>query len=215
MSTNPIQNLYTQKAKLYQFFFVDLLKWGKVLNAFFRENNYLHPGMRILDAGCGTGVVTSMLYNLTRERGIGDVTFHGFDLSAAMLDLFRQWIKKENAQEIQLCQANVLELEGQLPQDWIDYDLIVTSAMLEYLPKEKLSQALGNLRRLLKSNGLLLAFVTRQTRISSWLGKNWWQTNLFDQEELEAELRKAGFAAFQKKKLTASWDSYIMAIEAA
>jgi len=67
MATNPVQTLYTQKAKLDQFFFVDLLKWGKVLETFFQENAYLQPGMKILDAGCGTGSVTRVLYGLARR----------------------------------------------------------------------------------------------------------------------------------------------------
>jgi len=38
MATNPVQNIYIQKAKFYQFFFVNFLQWGKVLEIFFREN---------------------------------------------------------------------------------------------------------------------------------------------------------------------------------
>ena len=214
MADNSVQTLYTQKAKLYQFFFVDLLQWGKVIETFFQENAYLHPGMKILDAGCGTGSVTRVLYDLTRRQGYEEITFHGFDLSPAMLDLFRQWMNKEGVQDIQLQQANVLDLENQLPQGWAGYDLIVASAMLEYIPKEKLSQALGNLRNLLNQNGRLLVFVTKRTWIAQWIGAKWWKTNLFDREELERVLRQAGFTTSQKKTLPVSWDSFMLAIEA-
>jgi 2-polyprenyl-3-methyl-5-hydroxy-6-metoxy-1,4-benzoquinol methylase len=87
-----------------------------------------------------------------------------------MLELFRQWINKEGVQDIQLQKANALDLENQLPRDWLDYDLIVCSAMLEYIPKEKLGQALGNLRKLLNRNGHLLVFVTKRTWITRWIG---------------------------------------------
>lgn len=214
MATDPVLTLYTQKAKLYQFFFVDFLQWGKVLETFFQDNTYLHSGMKIMDAGCGTGVVTKVLYRLARRNGLNEITFHGFDLTPAMLELFRDWMQKEGAREIQLQQADVLDLENSLPPDWIGYDLIVSSAMLEYIPKQKLSQALNNLGRLLNPDGRLLILVTKRTWITRWTAAKWWRTNLFDRDELEVELRQAGFTTFHKKKLTGSWDSFMMAIEA-
>jgi SAM-dependent methyltransferase len=214
MTTDLVRTLYTQRAKLYQFFFVDFLRWGKVLETFFQENAYLHPGMKILDAGCGTGPVTKVLYELAHRNRIEEITFHGFDLTPAMLDLFREWMKKEGVRDIQLQEADVLDLEYQLPESWIDYDLIVSSALLEYIPKEKLSQALGNIRGLLRNNGHLLVFVTRRTWVTRWTAAKWWRTSLFDQKELEEELRRAGFTTVQKKMLPASWDSFMMAVEA-
>jgi hypothetical protein len=47
-----------------------------------------------------------------------------------------------------------------------------------------------------------------------WTAAMWWRTNLFDQEELEAELRQAGFTTIQKKTLPKSWNSFMIAIEA-
>jgi ubiquinone/menaquinone biosynthesis C-methylase UbiE len=214
MPGNSVQTLYTQRAKLYQFFFIDFLKWGKVLETFFQENAYLHPGMKILDAGCGTGSVTRVLHGLALRKDLDRITFHAFDLTPAMLELFRQWVEKEKVQGIQFRQANVLDLENQLPADWSGYDLIVSSAMLEYIPKEKISQALSNLRRLLGKNGRLLILVTKQTWIAKWTAAKWWKTNLFNREDLEIQLREAGFPTIQKKKLPDSWDSFMMAIEA-
>jgi hypothetical protein len=86
--------------------------------------------------------------------------------------------------------------------------------MLEYIPKEKLNQALGSLRKLLNKNGCLLVFVTKRTWITKWTAAKWWRTNLFDRNELEVELHQAGFATIQNKTLPAAWDSYMMAIEA-
>jgi len=206
--------LYTKRAGLYKLFFIDLLQWEKVLEKFFIENDTLQPGMKILDAGCGTGPVTRVLYGLARERGFEEITFHGFDLTPAMLDLFQDWVKKEGAEGVQLLQANVLEIENQLPKDWNGYDLIISSAMLEYIPKDQISLALTNLRQLLKQDGHLLVFVTKRTWIARWTGAKLWGTNLFDPNEVKTDLRQAGFTTIQFKKLQASWDTFMLAAEA-
>lgn len=131
-----------------------------------------------------------------------------------MLDMFGQWVEKEGAKVIQMQQANVLDLENQLHDDWHGYDLIVSSAMFEYIPKEERSKALGNLKRLLNENGILILFVTRRTWITRWTGAKWWGTNLFDRDEFEVELHSAGFKKVKFKKLMPSWDSFMIAVEA-
>jgi cyclopropane fatty-acyl-phospholipid synthase-like methyltransferase len=213
MTNHPVQALYTRKAKLYQRFFVDFLQWEKVLETFYQENNYLHPGMKILDAGCGTGSVTRALYHLARYQKLEGITFYGFDLTPAMLDLFKERMNKEGMHDIHLRSADVLDLENQLPRDWTGYDLIVSSAMLEYIPKEKLSQALVNLKRLLREKGRMLLFVTRRTWITKWAGAKWWGANLFDLDELEMNLQQAGLTPPQIMKLPAFWDAYLTAID--
>jgi 2-polyprenyl-3-methyl-5-hydroxy-6-metoxy-1,4-benzoquinol methylase len=214
MTTQSPRYLYTQKANLYQRFFVDFLKWEKVLGSFFKANDYLFSGIKVLDAGCGTGSVTRVLYDLAHQQGIDEIRFHGFDLTPAMLDLFRRWMDEEKVQDIQLQQANVLALDNQLPQDWQDYDVVVSSALLEYIPKEKLSLALGNLRQLLNQKGRLLVFVTKRTWIAKWTGAKWWGTNLYDPDEVEDYLRQAGFSNIQFKKLPDRWNGFMLAVEA-
>lgn len=213
-ASNRVQSFYTQKAKLYQRFFVEYLQWENVLQTFFAEHRYLDSGMKILDAGCGTGSVTRVLHNLAQSDGLQNVTFHAFDLTPAMLDLFRQWVESEGAANIHLRQANVLDLEHQLPADWAGYDLIVSSAMLEYIPVENRSQALINLRRLLKDRGRLLLFLTKRTWIASWIGAKWWGTNLFDRDALQLELQQAGYTDIQNRELPSSWNRFMMAVEA-
>lgn len=214
MSNHRVQAFYTQKAKFYQRFFVGFLQWEKVLETFFKANDYLHPDLKILDAGCGSGPVTKVLYRLARQNDFSNITFHGFDLTPAMLDLFRQWVTVEGAQDIHVQQADVLGLERQLPPDWKDYGLVVSSAMLEYIPKEMRRQALANLRGLLQKNGRLLLFVTKRNWITRWIGTKWWGTNLFDRDTLEAVLFEAGFKTAQFKPLPAGWDAFMLAVEA-
>ena len=214
MAVQSALKLYTHKARLYQRFFIDFLQWEKVLGAYFQSESFLHSRMRILDAGCGTGPITRSLYSLARKRGFEGITFHAFDLTPAMLEIFRQWIETEDAQNMHTVQADVLDLESQLPHDWAGYDWIITSGMLEYIPNADLELALGNLRGLLNPDGHLLLFATRRNWITRWVGTSWWGANLFDQEKITLGLKSVGFKAIRFKDLPGYWRSFMMAVEA-
>jgi cyclopropane fatty-acyl-phospholipid synthase-like methyltransferase len=219
MKPQKVQDFYSQKARFYQRFFVGFLKWEKVLEAFFTANDYLHAGMRILDAGCGSGPVTKVLYRLAQARDLAGMQFYGFDLTPAMLDLFAQWIQNEGAQNIHIRQADVLDLRDQLPPDWAGYDLVVSSTMLEYIAMERRHQALANLKGVLRGNGSgengrLLLFVTRRTWVTRLTGQKWWGAGLFDRVSLAAELRRSGFSHVHFRPMPGRWDSFLLAAKA-
>jgi ubiquinone/menaquinone biosynthesis C-methylase UbiE len=115
MEKDNVRTLYTKKARFYQWFFIDFLGWGKQLEAFFSNSNYLSPKLKILDAGCGTGIVTRILYSIAEQQRFRDIQFYAFDLTPAMSDVFSEWIAKQGIKNIELTQANVLILEEQLP----------------------------------------------------------------------------------------------------
>lgn len=68
---------------------------------------------------------------------------------------YRQWriivtrsgilIDERGIRDVQLAEANVLTLDA-LPASWNGYDMIVSAAMLEYVPRESLPVALSGLR---------------------------------------------------------------------
>ena len=124
-NNDKVEELYTEKASLYDRFFIGFLGWGKELESFFLKTNYLRQNMKVLDAGCGTGIITKTLYLLAKEKSYGYIEFHAFDLTANMLEIFKQWVKKQDASSIELAQADVLKIEA-LPQHWKEHDLIVT-----------------------------------------------------------------------------------------
>jgi SAM-dependent methyltransferase len=64
MDTDKVKTLYTKKARFYQWLFIDILGWGKELEVFFRNSDYVSPNLKILDAGCGTGIATKILYSI-------------------------------------------------------------------------------------------------------------------------------------------------------
>lgn len=71
----------------------------------------LRSGVRVLDAGCGSGVVTLALREALLACGFTPGRLHGFDLTLAMLDLFRASLLAEAIEGVELVQCNVLELD--------------------------------------------------------------------------------------------------------
>lgn len=210
MNNNEIQKLYTERASFYDFFFLDFLGVGKRIEGFLRQSDYVKPHFKILDAGCGTGNTTKSLYAISREKGYENVKFHAFDLTQAMLDLFQQWIEKVGANNITLKRADVLNLE-QLPHDWNEYDRIVSCGMLEYLPKDKIQQALNSLLQLLKHDGRLVVFITSRNFITKLFIERWWKANTYDEQELQKIFSNISFSEF---KITKKWWRSMFTIEA-
>src|SRR3990172_12677929 len=68
-TNDDVEELYTERASFYDRFFINFLGWGRELEAFFRKSSYLAPTSKVLDAVCGTGVVTRSLYKLAAEKG--------------------------------------------------------------------------------------------------------------------------------------------------
>lgn len=210
---NKVQKLYEERASLYQRLFVDFLGWGRELEAFFQRSEYLHPNSIILDAGCGTGIITRVLFQLARENGYAGITFHAFDLTQNMLKIFQEWIAGQEAHNIELQQADVLKIEV-LPSHWKEYDLIVSSTMLEYLPKPKLRAAVSNLEKLLAKNGTLLIFMTRRNLITRLLAGAWWKANLYNESQIKALFHDVGFDEIEFQKFSPAWSNSIMVVQA-
>lgn len=95
---------------------------------------------------------------------------------------------------MELAQADVLELT-RLPDSWLGYDLVVSASMLEYLPRSRLSSALGGIRSLLKEGGSAVVFVTRRNWLTRPLIGRWWRSNLYARAELDRAFRSAGFSS--------------------
>ena len=188
---DPIQ-FFTDRTRAYARF-IRLFRYEQGLRACFMRWALLRSGMRILDAGCGTGTVTIAMREAMIARGLAIESMHGFDLTPAMLGHFRDSMRKRNIGGVELMQANVLALEG-LPPHWKDYDLIVSASMLEYVPRDQFAAALSGLRGLLGDDGNLLLFITRNNWLMRPLIGRWWQSNLYTATQLKEALPTAGFS---------------------
>ena len=143
------------------------------------------------------------------RRGLAPGTMHAFDLTPAMLEHFRRTLRKRGLHEIELAQADVLELHA-LPASWNNYDLIVSASMLEYLPRAQLPAALGGLRGLLREGGSFVLFITRRNWLTRPLIGRWWQSNLYTVDELQRAFQEAGFASIVFGEFPASFRQFAL-----
>ena len=148
--------------------------------------------------------MTLALREALLRRGMTPEAMHAFDLTPAMLERFRHTLRARRIEGIDLSQADVLELQA-LPPSWNDYDLIVSASMLEYLPRTRLAAGLRGLRLLLREGGNFVLFITRRNWLTRPLIGRWWQSNLYDADELRRAFREAGFASIVFRPFPASF----------
>ena len=115
-----------------------------LFNAFYERPEMIRlagdvDGLRVLDAGCGSGPLAEAL----RAKG---AVVSGFDLSPAMVELARQRLGED-------ADVRVADLGRPLPYADDAFDLVVASLSLHYVKDWAL--ALGEVRRVLKPRGRL------------------------------------------------------------
>jgi ubiquinone/menaquinone biosynthesis C-methylase UbiE len=185
--------LFTERVDSYARF-IAVAGYPRGLRAYFEAAPFLRPGLRVLDAGCGTGVVALGLLEALTRRGLRPASLHAFDLTPAMLERFRAELARRGLSDVELAVADVLALQA-LPEGWTGYDLVVTASMLEYVPRERLPHALKALRERLVDDGRLVLFITRRSWLMRPLIGRWWAGTLYTRDELQQAFAEAGFPA--------------------
>jgi SAM-dependent methyltransferase len=187
-------DLFSRRADSYARF-IRFVRYSQGLRSYFLRSPLLRPQLRVLDAGCGTGALTLALRQALVQRGLPPLALHGFDLTPTMLERFEAKLRARAISGVETRQANVLDLD-QLPTSWNGYDLLVSASMLEYVPPDRLAEALAGLRGLLAPDGRFVLFITRRNWLTRPLIGRWWQGNLYDEAELSERFRQAGFSRF-------------------
>jgi cyclopropane fatty-acyl-phospholipid synthase-like methyltransferase len=191
---DPVR-FFTARSRSYSRF-IRLFRYQQGLRACFMTSPLLRSGMRVLDAGCGTGAVLLALHEAIVARGFAPGPLHGFDITPAMLDRLRASLRAGGIEGVELVQADVLALET-LSAAWRNYDLIVSASMLEYVPPQQLGAALTGLRALLSGGGSLLLFITRDNWLMRPLIGRVWQSNLYTAQKLREAFAAVGFSVIE------------------
>jgi len=190
LSRSAIQELYTVGIDRYSSF-IGFFRSQQATQALLQSSDLLRPGLRVLDAGCGFGMVTFALLDALQQRNFDYQRVDAFDLTPAMLARFRQTLETHGIPRVQLRQADVLALDT-LPPSWTDYDLIVSASMLEYLPRQELPRALEALRTRLAPGGDILIVISRKVPETKALIQWWWHAERYTGRELRRIFEQAG-----------------------
>jgi len=156
----PAGSYYDRIARFYDLTF-KLNGYGRSLDQYFAQ----HPlpvsrGARILDAGCGTGLLTLALLRAVRFP----VAITALDLSSTSIDAARKAVAESRGRkrDVTFAQANLLSL----PFADESLDLVVTSGAVEYVP---LADGLSELARVIAPGGHLLHLPCRPSVASKVL----------------------------------------------
>jgi ubiquinone/menaquinone biosynthesis C-methylase UbiE len=107
----------------------------------------LKPAHRVLDLGCGTGVLTRTIGdNLNPQSGGISI---GIDAAAKMIAIARK--KREN----ETCRFEVAAAEA-LPYEGSSFDAVVSSLFFHHLPLDLKAKSLAEANRVLKPGGRLV-----------------------------------------------------------
>ena len=149
----------------------------------------LHPGMDVLDVGCGTGAVTRIL----AER-VSPGRVVGLDLSDERLSVARQIAKEQGISNVDYIRAEVRDLD---PKDK-KFDLVYSRFLFQYLPEEAAMDTLGGMKRLVLPSGAVTVADLDGNHLYRYPLDLEWEQIL---QSLLNELEKTGFDAFVGRKL--------------
>src|SRR2546430_10939467 len=126
-ATPDARQFFTDRHATYARF-IRAMRYPQGLRAFFLGSPLVRSGLRILDAGCGTGALTLAVRDAFVRRGCAPKALHAFDLTPAMLDRLRETLRRRGINGVELAEANVLQLDA-LPASWRGDDLVVSAAV--------------------------------------------------------------------------------------
>ena len=146
MSTYVLMRIFESSANRYDWG-IRFLTFGK-LDALYDElTAYVGKGQTVLDVGCGTGALTCR----AARKG---AFVKGIDINPEMLEIGRKRVEAENLiDRVVLSEMGIAELDSEPAES---FDIVMSGLCFSELTEAELAFALKHIRRILKTNGLLL-----------------------------------------------------------
>ncbi len=118
--------------------------------------DFVRPNMKVLDIGCGTGL-------LIEDAAKAGAKATGIDVSAGMLKIAQKRIENSGLQDkISVYNVGVVEMDALFAEN--SFDLIVSTMVFSELYSEERAVALYQIKKLLKPNGKLVIAVEVQPK---------------------------------------------------
>ncbi len=132
---------------------IRILTFGRLEGAYDRLLSHLETGDRVLDIGCGTGM-------LTLKAARKGTQVKGIDINSRMLEIANERVAGANLERnVKLFEMGVAELDG---ENSGQYDAVTSGLCFSELTEDELLYTLRQIRRILKPGGVLL--VADETR---------------------------------------------------
>ncbi len=127
-------------------------QYVSINQSFMRRNADLFqkPGVRVLDYGCGTGLMAS----LARDLSWGKATIMGCDPNARSVEVARQTVKSDGEREVSFFQGTAKDLSGHIKKGSLD--VIVIGNAIHEIPDEEREEDLKELAEYLADDGVLI-----------------------------------------------------------
>jgi len=168
----------------------------KIIYDFVKKDS--NRAIRIMNIGSGPAREIKELLENDTEKNFSKVIFDCYDLDTNAINYAKQLVN--SASNVNFLQKNVVRLalnkdiKREIPYE---YDLIYSAGLFDYLDERVAIRLLGNLRRLLKKNGMILIANFGNKYNNSSVGLMEWVTEWFLIYRTELEFKRiflqAGF----------------------
>ena len=189
--TASIRDFFNKVGPWFYSWFFTAVGYRSSLKYFLRLNHQrmgLREGMRVLDAGIGTGFLT---INLLREAPI-PLTITGLDFSVGMLAGLKRRLTRLGLLEYVRLQVGDMR---QMPFPDNSFDLLVSSAAIEYLPGVK--DGISEFGRVLRPGGRLIIIATRDSFMGKAIAATWKNKTLNPEHIMEC-MARAGIVCIER-----------------
>lgn len=189
-STAAINDFFNRVGPRFYARFFGLIGYRFSLRQFMRLNHGrlgLRKDMRILDVGIGTGFLT---VNLLKEARL-PLTVVGLDFSGGMLIGLNRWLREVGFED--RVKLNLADMR-QMPFPDETFDLVITSAAMEYLPD--VAEGISECGRVLRPGGRLLFIATRDSFMGKVIAATW-RNKILRQSYVEECMKQSGFGRIE------------------